>query len=546
MNNKIGYLAWLGCNYGSTLQSMGLYYSISHLGYNCEIVGADHFIKGTKPSLELKTSNPKRYDFLLTQHTFCSFIFKKFKFNKILGTISGDAVLTPLQCEEVKRFGGFVCGSDQIWKPAGFWFYPVQYLKFAPTKQRISYAPSVGWKRIPDGFKKNVGLWKEYLSEFSYLSSRESAGSKLIEQQTGRPTTTVVDPTMLVTPLEWRKIATEPKYSPEIEAILETKQPYILAYLLDTYTSFKDFVLKLADKLNLGVIWLVGRCDVGPVQINCAETDPSGFVNLIDGASFVCADGFHGTCFSINFSKEFLYLTTEEDFRYTNDSRVAELLDMTGIKGRVVSAKNQYIPELKPIDYKKVQNVVAARREISKEYLKNALLGSCENKGVLAAEVCGYIQQNILKEGIIKVRTMTDPVSVTPEFVYNPDIWKLSIDGRNVRTLVPRAANTPSGNFAFFKVPQLVRGVTYHLEFSFRYRSASPCINLHLFKSGIRLLQIIYSIDTSEFLKDEWHTMELDFVPQSNDFDSFMVGAAQITGKNGYLSFRTFNLSMYG
>ena len=57
---KVAYLAWLGVNYGSTLQAYALNKSIEKLGYLCEVIGGDGFINGQKPDPSLKDADPKK------------------------------------------------------------------------------------------------------------------------------------------------------------------------------------------------------------------------------------------------------------------------------------------------------------------------------------------------------------------------------------------------------------------------------------------------------------------------------------------------------
>ena len=138
------------------------------------------------------------------QKNFECFINKWFKFNEILGNIPADAIITDNQRKELDNFDAFVCGSDQIWKPKGFWFCAKRYLQFAPEEKRIGYAPSVGWNKIPSDVAKNIPQWNKWLSTVRYLSTRETTGSALVAKATGRSVVTVLDPTFLLKPEEWK------------------------------------------------------------------------------------------------------------------------------------------------------------------------------------------------------------------------------------------------------------------------------------------------------------------------------------------------------
>ena len=419
---KVGFLAFLGTNYGTVLQSFALYQSIKKLGYECQIIGCNEFRNRKTPDENLKETNPKEYDKLLMQKNFEFFINKWFSFNEPLGNIPANAVLSDNQKEELKNFDAFVCGSDQIWKPGSFWFCAKRYLQFAPEEKRIGYAPSVGWNRIPEKFQHNIPQWGQWLSSVRYLSTRETTGSELVEKVTGRPVTTVLDPTFLLCPDDWNNFLTESKYSNEVSVILKSKKKYLLAYLLDTYEKYHSAIIELAQKFNLEIIWLTGRDNVGPVQQNCAETDPAGFVHLIKNASLVCADGFHGTCFSLNFSKPFIVLSKGD--AKGNDSRMQNLMNRLGVDGRIVSSSEELIAFNDPfnIDYDKIRQNIDLERKASLSYLTDALLGASESRGNLYK-----LTENFFKFENRKDTSRVEDQKKANVLYSNPDFVKIKI-----------------------------------------------------------------------------------------------------------------------
>ena len=431
---KVAYLAWLGINYGSTLQALALYKTIVKLGYDCEVIGAGMFLSNTTPDCALKEKDPKKYDWELSRYNFSLFTKKNFVFNKVLSRIPDDSYLDPRQMEEAEKFDAFVCGSDQIWKPGTFWFKSKQYLQFAPTFKRVSYAPSVGWKSVPDSSKQNIPQWKEWLSSVPYLSTRELTGSTLVQEMTGRHTETVVDPTMLLTPKEWLENVKEPRYSEEVSSILKSGKRFMLAYFLDHVETFREKVTALAAKLDLEIVWLTGRDNVGPVQVNCADTDPAGFVNLISKADFVCVDGFHGTCFSINFGKPVAYFTVHESLEVSNDTRVNDLFMRMGVdaKSHTVTPQTSIDSISTHIDYDMVQQNVSRQRETSLKYLENALLGATSSQGPLYNEnmkILDSINDNYQK----LLNKQRDEQGAKDVLFSKPDFIKIRILGTLLR-----------------------------------------------------------------------------------------------------------------
>ena len=382
MTKKIAFMAFSGYNYGSTLQSLGLFTAIKNIGYDCEVIGWREFFE----KIERVRNAPheprnKREDQAFMQATFQNFAIRHFNFNRHLGNIPPNAKLHTSKQILLMRYSAFIGGSDQIWKPASFWFKAKRYLQFAPEAKRIAYAPSVGWDKIPLSAVGNIPQWRRWLASIPYRSCRETSGSAIVGHLVGKPVPTVVDPTFLLRPDDWRKLLKkEGVVSPEIEKILASGKPYMVAYLLDHYDIYKEYVEKLASRLSLEIVWLTGRGDMGPIQRNCALTDPAGFIKLIDGASFICADGFHGCCFSLNFSKPFCLLCAQKK---NNDSRMQDLFTRFGVKGRVVFPEDDPYSLNVALDYTEIQRRIEDARKKSIDFLSESLAKASQGSGML-------------------------------------------------------------------------------------------------------------------------------------------------------------------
>ena len=546
---KVAYLAWLGVNYGSTLQAYALNKSIKKLGYLCEVIGGDGFINGYKPDLSLKDTAPKRYDWQLTKYNFNQFMYKHFVFNKELGKIPGNSMISLGQLQETEKYAAFVCGSDQIWKPGSFWFSSKQYLHFAPTFKRVSYAPSVGWKNVPKSSKANINQWKEWLSGMPYLSTREETGTALVSKLTGRHTETVVDPTMLLTPAEWVEQMNEPVYSAEIKKILDSGKKYLLAYFLDHAEIFRKKVVELAAKLGLEIIWLTGRDNVGPVQINIAETDPAGFVNLINKADFVCVDGFHGTCFSLNFGKPVAFFTKHRDFDKANDTRVPDLFSRMGLNpDRYIVNPDTRVDDITlSYDVKLTGEAVSRAREKSAEYLKNALLGASENKGALydmvqrdrkliiddyAAFVKDVKNKSALDAAYAK-QIITDA-----SYKFNSEIWEMQT-ADDCKILVPKLSENDSGRFAYYLLPEEITNQSKCFVRFQIYLRSSQVVNIHFANSNTGKFLVVHRLRPNS---DSWQELILEFAQSEVQFDSIMVGAKQISGDDRGFGIRNVSL----
>ncbi|MBQ8707385.1 MAG: polysaccharide pyruvyl transferase family protein [Succinivibrionaceae bacterium] len=550
---KIGYLGWLGANYGSCLQAFALYHRMRALGYTVEIIGAGRFVSCRQPPESLKETHPKKYDHERTRCTFVRFMKNHFDFSAALGELPAHGVISAAQRSLLKRYSAVVCGSDQIWKPGGFWFTAQQYLQFAPAEKRVSYAPSVGWNQIPKAYQSNCELWRDWLSSIPYLSCREATGARLISEATGRHVEHVVDPTMLLTPKEWLEQMTDPEYSDEIRGIVDSGRPYMLAYLLDTAELYGLFVEKLAAHLNLEIVWLTGRDNTGPVQRNAADTNPAAFISLINGASFVCADGFHGCCLSLNFGRDFLYLSKNRNFEKQNDSRLQNLFSRFAVEGRVVTP--DMLSRLKgkdgefdfsvfsPIDHGQSQMLIAQGREESVAYLAGALEAATRSKGPLYRQ---YRENLALipprKPAIMRIRRLVS--ALTPEFFCDKAVWESHVI-RGCPALIPVKESNPAQLFAYAPLGcVLERGEYYRLTVCFRIKTAATALYLHVYSHELGIWQVVRRVPCHANSDDSiWQTADIEFIADRNGYDSFMIGASQVSGPGRYFAVKSIELA---
>lgn len=120
----------------------------------------------------------------------------------------------------VDDYDYFVVGSDQVWNPY-FGNLKDNFLSFAPFEKRIAYAASIASPEIPEDKKV---IFQEGLNGMKWISMREQEGANTVKQFTGRDVPVVVDPTMLLTPDEWRKVSRKPAWY--------RGEDYILTYFL--------------------------------------------------------------------------------------------------------------------------------------------------------------------------------------------------------------------------------------------------------------------------------------------------------------------------
>ena len=370
--SSIALMTWFQYfNYGTSLQVVALARVMGDMGHDVSVVnyrtnGKVATLLSTNPvssaAREIKGKVEgrlleRRVSSLETDSLFSSFL------NSNLSFTAACETMTDLE-ELNDSFDVFVCGSDQIWSPAVF--DPHYYLDFADTsKLKIAYAPSVGLTEVRDSdIRQRMG---ELASRIDCLSTRERSGSDIIAELTGRNVEVVLDPTLLVRPDEWNTITCDAK--------VEQREGYLLAYMLGHNEWHWNMVYKIAEKLGLSVCVIpVFRRDL--TRKGCI-TDPIGpceFVKLFSGASFICTDSFHGVAFSINYEKDFCaFERFKEDDPVNQNSRVINLLDMTGLMNRLLRDRCDVATVLSPVSWPSHRARLKERRDSSLSWLKTAL-----------------------------------------------------------------------------------------------------------------------------------------------------------------------------
>lgn len=270
----------------------------------------------------------------------------------------------------VKKSAGaydvFLCGSDQLWLPhnLGSHFYT---LEFAPEgKPKIAYATSFGVKEIPRSQRRSTA---RYLNRFQALSTREIAGSRIIQGLTRRKAEVVCDPTLLFGADEWRKMV------PDREVLNE---PYIFCYFLGTEASHRREAEKLREETGLLLVtcpfldhFTEDDLRFGDIQI--FDMDAEDFLNLIRHAEYILTDSFHGSIFSILNHKKFLVFNRFSEDKNSRNSRIDSLCLLLGVDSRRFAGNVEEV--LFSIDYQKVEKKLEKLREKSLYYLEQALRG---------------------------------------------------------------------------------------------------------------------------------------------------------------------------
>lgn len=353
-------------NYGASLQALALQESICKKAKEVSIVNytpKDVFVP-YKPFSLTKIKRYAKISLKLSIKSIASdirhfwFIRKKNKafdkFGKKYFNYSGEACQTLDKLKKVlPDYDVCFAGSDQIWNPdITCGFDSAYFLDFGKKDMvRASYAASIGRDNFNLNEKQELS---EYLKRFDYISTREKAAENILETLTEKPIDVVLDPTLLLNANDWCKLLSIPSQN----------KGYIFVYTLYSNPKLDQFVEKLSKLKNLPVVTMKPRRVYSKETERHPLADPREFVSLIANAQYVVTNSFHGTAFSVNFSKNFITFTSEK-----RNARITDLLKTLGISERAVADYKDELLDMEDIDYEKVQNKLNDERKKSEEYI---------------------------------------------------------------------------------------------------------------------------------------------------------------------------------
>ena len=349
--NKIGLLTYQNTtNFGSLLQTYGLYKAVGDLGYDCEIIDYhNEVIDKREAPIRLKECWHPRilFRYIVREPK------KRKKEKEFLRFLHEDMKLSvnSYTKENVKNvsenYDTFLVGSDLVWDFSINGHDTTYMLDFLPeNKKRIAYASSVG--KIWD--EKN--LVSELLGRFDKIGVRESQIADVLTEWLDKQVDFVCDPTMLIDGDGWKKLASKPVIN----------EPYILCYFADRERKiFKD-AIRYGKKHNIPVYVITysgpveGTKSVSPVSVY-------EFLSLILNADTVFSASYHGMLFSMYFNKNFYY------YNRGWKARMESIARLTNVENREhYTGENE-----EPINYDYVNAQLNKFREESVEKLRNYL-----------------------------------------------------------------------------------------------------------------------------------------------------------------------------
>lgn len=316
---EVGIITFHGShNFGSMLQAYALQQVLKKLGFASEIINFRSEIQKNiyarplaRPASSLKQIIRK---IILLPHNKALNV----KYDKFEEFIKDNLVCTKEYSspEDLQKnppsFKFYICGSDQIWNFNCADFNDVYFLTFVKEGIKAAYAPSMGPR--PAAF--DCGKIKNYLEDFNALSVREPDAADIIEKATDKKPFIALDPVLLLSAEEWRKLFDQ-------NPLVNGKYIYLYApaYKKNLIKKAKEISSRLklptvlSNPVGYSTLYFGGfirKFDCGPKE----------FLNLIYYAQAVVSGSFHAAAFASLFGKK-LFCPNGE-----NDARISRLLNI--------------------------------------------------------------------------------------------------------------------------------------------------------------------------------------------------------------------------
>ena len=372
---RIGILTFhKSINYGSVLQAFALQSKLQSLGYDVSIIDyePEKYLEMTK----LFLTNGSVYQNLnilpiafFQKHK--QNMFKRFRSNRL--NLSENTYYYNSDFRELNNnYDCIICGSDQIWNVAIKDCDDVYFLPGINIK-KIAYSISVG--NSGNALLTSDKELAQWINEFSSISVREKETIDIIRELIGyeKSIQQTLDPTLLLDKETYLKYMSHSYVSGD----------YIFLYNIWNGSDGFEIAETISEKLGMPVYAMLPAKNLtGLLKIKnhsikfiLYHSKPEDFLSLIQKASFVITDSFHGTAFSLIFEKQFISVNYKKDeHQYKNDVRIINILGLFNLNDRYISKYDDIsIINSNQVDYDVVTPVRKQLAENSIDILVNAI-----------------------------------------------------------------------------------------------------------------------------------------------------------------------------
>lgn len=378
---RIGLLTYhFSDNFGALLQAYGLRAWLAWQGHRVEFIpyhpkhveeGGD-FIRPWDPRLAkvnakiayLKLSTLQRRFFGNWQQAAAFDAFRRDELGITGAPLGTKEEVEAYLAGQAEPFDLVSVGSDQVWAASRqYGLDPVYFADLAlpPATRRISYAPSFGRATVDADLRERL---KRLLGGLDGISARERSGAEIVRSLTGRDVACVPDPTLLFG-----------DFGPAVATAEETPSGHVFCYALRSGNGIRDVAQWVGQALGAEVLSPYNVHRRWPEIGRTVYPSPKGWVAMVDRASFVITNSFHGTVFSILQRRPFLVVGLSST-RTSLNERALNLLNEVGLSHRFVASSDLDAARARfsePIDWDAVAPRLAALQEAGRSYLAREL-----------------------------------------------------------------------------------------------------------------------------------------------------------------------------
>ena len=360
---KVGIITFhRALNYGAVLQAYALSQVISRMGIECEVIDY-HNNKFENEYKRISITSCKNYRQVASYFLFGR--VRNRKWQSFIDFIQDNITLsqkkyTPDNIHESNSdYDVFITGSDQVWNlflTGNDWHYFLDFVE--NNKRKVSYAASITTSGYDDKICSNI---LASLKNYHTVSVREQSGKQFIDSLSlPFHTHLVVDPTLLMNKNEWLALA---NLYPVTKRIPER---YLLAYFVSPNEEYYREMYRISELMSLPIVLINYTHRRVKGVINMLSVSPGEFVNLFSKATFVVTNSFHGTAFSINLQRNFLYMLNRHNPE--KNERILTLVEQLNLENRNVELYPSDIGS--EIDWPSVTEKLALLRDQSILILK--------------------------------------------------------------------------------------------------------------------------------------------------------------------------------
>lgn len=366
---RVGILTYhFSDNFGALMQAYGLRQWLLQRGVNAEFInyhprhveeGGIQLNRGPKAfakSVFLTFSQAKRRLFgnKAQAQSFTTF-------QREVLSVKGARYETVQDLARLDRFDLIVCGSDQIWNPSEqHGLDPVYFADFpgADRARRISYAASFGKSSLADPYHAEAA---KLIGKMDAVAVREASGLDVVRSLTSHEPVLVPDPTIL-----------HGDFSALIAANPSPSKGHVFCYALRTAQGVREAAHLAAQKTGGSVLSPDNPHRRWPEVGTTVYPSPGEWVSMIDTASVVVTNSFHGVALSILLERPFISVALP-GAKAGLSERVRNLLRQLDLEDRLVSAGDE-VATLRmldaPIDWNQVSRKIREMRQAGEAYLE--------------------------------------------------------------------------------------------------------------------------------------------------------------------------------